>query len=214
MKTVFNDGLVDTYLASLTAAEDDVLRRARERAAAEDMPPIPAEVGSLLCLLARITDARKALEVGSGGGASAVWILRGLGTEGRLTTVELEPEHQRLANDTYREAGVDHRVTSLLGHAMAVLPTLPDGGFDFMFIDPAKSDYPQYLIQAVRLVRPGGLIIADNVLWSGRVMDPRATDVEDEAIKTFNRQISDHPRLHSAILPIGDGVSVSLVRDV
>lgn len=211
MITIFNDDLIDSYLRSHTAAEDDVLRTARERAAAEDMPPVPPEVGSFLMLLARIVKARDALEVGSGGGASGVWIIRGLTPDGTLTTIDIEPEHQRLAKRTYTEAGIADRVRPLLGNAVQVLPTLPAQSFDFMLIDPAKQDYPVYLDEALRLVRPGGLIVADNVLWSGRVMDARATDPEDEGIRTFNDRASKHPRLLSSILPIGDGVSVSLV---
>src|SRR5215472_14289757 len=145
MNTVFNDDLIDIYLRSHTATEDDVLRRAREHAASEDMPPVPAEVGALLCMLVRLTSARRALEIGSGGGASGVWMVRGMPPDGTLTTVELEPEHQRLAKLAYRDAGIEDRVRPLLGHALGVLPSLPDQAFDFMFIDPAKAEYPQYL---------------------------------------------------------------------
>lgn len=211
MITIFNDDIIDSYLRSHTAVEDDVLRTARERAAAEDMPPVPPEVGSFLMLLARIVKARDALEIGSGGGASGVWITRGLAPDGTLTTIEIDPEHQRLAMRTYAEAGIADRVRPLLGHAVQVLSTLPARSIDFMLIDPAKREYPIYLDEALRLVRPGGLILADNVLWSGRVMDPRANDPEDEGIRTYNDRVTRHPRLLSSILPIGDGVSVSLV---
>lgn len=205
------DVMIEQYLREYTATEDEILRRARERSAMEDMPPVPAEVGAFLCLAARWTKARNALEIGSGAGISGIWIARGLSEEGTLTTIELDPEHQRLALETYEEAGISKHVRSLLGRASDILPTLPDASYDLMFIDPAKTEYPQYLDHALRLVMPGGVIIADNVLWYGRVADPYCKDPEDEALRIYNRRIATDSRLHSVILPIGDGVAVSLV---
>jgi predicted O-methyltransferase YrrM len=209
--TVYNDPIVDQYLRKHTMREDEALRKARERAAMEDMPPIPQEVGAFLCLAVRWTRARNILEIGSGGGVSGIWIARGLPVDGHLTTIELDPEHRRLALESYQEAGVTERVSSLLGNALDVLPGLPDASYDMIFIDPAKAEYPQYLDHALRLVVQGGVIIADNVLWSGRIADPRATDPEDEGLRIYNQRIATDPRLHSVILPLGDGVAVSLV---
>jgi predicted O-methyltransferase YrrM len=211
--TTYNDGALDTYLRTHTAGEDEVLRQARERAAQEDMPPIPSEVGAFLSLAVRWTRAQNVLEIGSGAGVSGVWLGRSLGPTGSLTTIEVEPEHRRLALESYREAGIADKVTSLLGKALDVLPTLPDKSFDLIFIDPAKAEYPQYLDHAMRLAVPGGVIIADNILWSGRVAERHAQEPEDVAIRVYNQRISTDPRLHSVILPIGDGVSVSIVID-
>jgi predicted O-methyltransferase YrrM len=210
--TTHNDDALDLYLRSHTAGEDDVLRRARERAAKEDMPPVPSEVGAFLNLAVHWTKAENVLEIGSGGGVSGIWLGRGLGEAGRLTTIEVEPEHRRLALESYQEAGIAGKVTSLLGRALDVLPTLPDASFDLIFIDPAKTEYPQYLDHAMRLAVSGGVIIADNILWSGRVAESHAQEPEDVGIRQYNDRISNDPRLHSVILPIGDGVSVSILR--
>jgi caffeoyl-CoA O-methyltransferase len=204
---------IEQYLWAHGAEEDEVLERARERAAAEDMPPVPAEVGAFLSLAARWSGARDALEFGSGGGISGVWIARGLRPGAKLTTIEVDPVHRELAQQSYREAGVDDRIESLLGRAGDVLPTFPYRSFDFIFMDLPKSEYPIYLEEALRLARPGGVILADNVLFFGRVSDPNFTNPEIEAIRVFNRRIVDDPRLHSMILPIGDGVAVGLVKD-
>jgi predicted O-methyltransferase YrrM len=204
---------IERYLWAHGAEEDEVLQRARERAAAEDMPPVPAEVGAFLSLAARWTRAQNALEFGSGGGISGVWIARGLLPGARLTTIEIDPVHRRLAQQSYKEAGVEDKIESILGVAGEILPTFPDKSFDFIFMDLPKSEYPIYLEEALRLARPGGVIIADNVIFFGRVSDLNFTNPEIEAIRVFNRRIVDDPRLHSMILPIGDGVAVGLVKD-
>ena len=103
------------------------------------------------------------------------------------------------------------RVESLLGRAGDVLPTLPSASFDLIFMDLPKREYPLYLDEVIRLAAPGGVILADNVIFFGRVADPNFHNPEIEAIRTFNRRLVDDPRLHSMILPIGDGVAVALV---
>jgi predicted O-methyltransferase YrrM len=156
---------IATYLAELTVVEDDVLRHARDRAASGGMPPVSADSGAFLRFAASWVGAQAAVEVGSGAGYSGVWIARGLAPKGILTTIEVDPGHQRLAKETYEEAGVPSRIRAILGRALDVLPRLTDGGYDLAFLDAVKSEYPQYLEHALRLVRPGGVIIADNVLW-------------------------------------------------
>jgi predicted O-methyltransferase YrrM len=199
------------YLLELTAIEDDALRAARERASAGGMPPVSADTGALLTLVARMTGAMNAVEVGSGGGYSGIWLARGLADGGTLTTIEADSQHQRLAKESYREAGVSSRVRSILGRALDVLPRLSDGGYDLVFIDAVKDEYPDYLDHALRLVAPGGVILADNVLWSGRIADPTATDPATEGLRTYNRRIAEDERLHSVILTIGDGLALSWV---
>src|SRR5919109_1261587 len=105
--------------------------------------------------------------------------------------------------------GVRGRVRSILGRALDVLPRLTDGGYDLAFLDAVKSEYPEYLEHALRLVRPGGVILADNVLWSGRVADPKVTDANTEGLREYARKIAGDPRLDSVILTIGDGLAVS-----
>ena len=203
---------IASYLAELTAVEDDVLRNARGRAAAGGMPPVSADSGAFLRLAARWVGAQAAVEIGSGAGYSGVWIARGLAPKGILTTIELDPEHQRLAKETYEEAGFSSQVRSILGRALDVLPRLTDRGYDLAFLDAVKVEYPEYLEHALRLVRPGGVILADNVLWSGRVADPKVTDPATQGLRAYARLIASDDRLDSVILTIGDGLAVSRVR--
>ncbi len=203
---------IATYLSELTAVEDDALRAARERASAGGMPPVSADTGAFLRLAARWTGAQAAVEIGSGAGYSGIWIARGLADKGILTTIEADPEHQRLAKASYEDAGVPGRVRSILGRALEVLPRLTDGGYDLAFLDAVKAEYPEYLRHALRLVRPGGVILADNVLWSGRVADRKASDPDTEGLRTYARRIAEDERLDSVILTIGDGLAVSRVR--
>jgi predicted O-methyltransferase YrrM len=203
---------IAAYLAELTAVEDDVLRHARERAAAGGMPPVSADSGAFLRFAANWVGAQAAVEIGSGAGYSGVWIARGLAAKGILTTIEADPQHQRLAKESYEEAGVPSRIRAILGRALDVLPRLTDGGYDLAFLDAVKAEYPEYLEHALRLVRPGGVIIADNVLWSGRVADPKATDPDTEGLRAYARRIASDERLDSVILAIGDGLAVSRVR--
>ncbi|HZD00798.1 MAG TPA: O-methyltransferase [Actinomycetes bacterium] len=203
---------IATYLSELTAGEDDALRHARERAAAGGMPPVSADTGAFLRLVARWVDAQAAVEIGSGAGYSGIWLARGLAAKGILTTIEADPEHQRLAKASYEEAGVSNRVRTILGRALEVLPRLSDGGYQLAFIDALKDEYPSYLEHALRLVRPGGVILADNVLWSGRVADAKACDPSTEGLRLYARRIAEDERLDSVILTVGDGLAVSLVR--
>jgi predicted O-methyltransferase YrrM len=203
---------IAAYLAGLTVVEDDVLLHARDRASAGGMPPVSADSGAFLRLAAGWVGAQAAVEIGSGAGYSGVWIVRGLAPKGVLTTIEVDPDHQRLAKNTYEEAGFANRVRSILGRALDVLPRLTDGGYDLAFLDAVKSEYPEYLEHAVRLVRPGGVILADNVLWSGRVADPQVTDADTEGLREYARRIAVDRRLDSVILTIGDGLAVSRVR--
>jgi predicted O-methyltransferase YrrM len=203
---------IAAYLAELTAEEDDVLRHARERASAGGMPPVSADAGAFLRFAAGWVGAQAAVEVGSGAGYSGVWITRGLAPKGVLTTIEADPEHQRLAKESYEEAGVASRVRSILGRALDVLPRLSDGAYDLAFLDAVKAEYPEYLEHALRLVRPGGVVLADNVLWSGRVADAKVDDPDTEGLRAYARRIAGEERLDSVILTVGDGLAVSRVR--
>jgi predicted O-methyltransferase YrrM len=200
---------IATYLSELTAGEDDALRHARERAAAGGMPPVSADTGAFLRVAARWSGAQAAVEIGSGAGYSGIWLARGLSPKATLTTIEVDPEHQRLAKASYEEAGVSNRIRAILGRALDVLPRLSDGGYDLAFIDARKDEYPKYLEHALRLVRPGGIILADNVLWSGRVVDGSAHDPATEGIREFNRRLFARPDFSSVIVPLRDGVAIA-----
>jgi predicted O-methyltransferase YrrM len=199
------------YIRALTAAEDQALRTAgRDARAVAGRPSVSPEAGRTLQLLTAATGVRRALEIGAGAGYSGIWIARGLRSDGRLETIELSEENAQVCRKNYAAAGVGGRVEIRLGAALEVLPTLK-GPYDLCFIDAVKAEYPGYLGHAMRLVRPGGLICADNVLWQGTVWDPRATDDAVEGVRAFNRRIASSPKLLSHILSLGDGLSVSLV---
>src|SRR3712207_1393981 len=129
----------------------------------------------MLRFFARLIRARNVCEVGSGGGYSGLWFLGGMDPRGSLTTIELDTEHQALAQRAFTEARWNDRVRSMLGAALTVLPKLADGNYDIVFLDAVKSEYVEYLAHAKRLLRPGGLLLADNALWHGKTVDDSVT---------------------------------------
>jgi predicted O-methyltransferase YrrM len=206
---VKDDERTIAYLRGFLEQEDEPLRAARARSEEADIPSVPHETGALLRFLTRLTNARNVVEIGSGGGYSGLWMLGGM-ERGALTTIELDPEHQSLAQRAYNEAGLGGRVRAILGAATQVLPKLADGAYDLAFLDAVKAEYPEYLEHAVRLLRPGGLLIADNVLWKGKVADPGVTDEDTVGLRTFTSAVHDDPAFIPLILPSGDGVLVAV----
>lgn len=204
---------LDTYLGQLFWTEDGLLADlGRDLAERGPQIQVSAEEGRLLGLLVTISGARRVLEVGTLFGYSGVWIARALGPDGRLDTVESTPLHAAAARDWFERAEVGDRVTVHEGAALAVLPGL-EPGYDLAFFDAAKSEYCDYLDHALRLVRPGGLVLADNVFWGGRVAgEVDADDPDVRGIRDFNARIARDPRLTSTVIPVGDGLSVSVVR--
>lgn len=209
---MLNDQRVATYLRQLAETEDEPLRAARARSEEADIPAVPAETGAVLRLLARATAARTVVEVGSGGGYSGLWFMGGMDPKGILTTIEIDSANQSLAQQAYAEAGVAGHVRSLLGPALQMLPKLADASYDIVFLDAVKAEYPEYLEHAKRLLRPGGLLIADNVLWGGQVADPTVTDDDTEGLRVFNQAVAEDPDLAGLILPIGDGILVAVLK--
>ncbi|QBI22100.1 O-methyltransferase [Egibacter rhizosphaerae] len=196
-------------MRGFTGGETEPLRAARARSEEADIPAVPLEVGTFLRFLAGVHPARGMVEIGSGGGYSGLWLLAGASPTAVLTTIEAEPDHQELARRAYAEAGVTARVRSILGPALQVLPRLADRNYDLVFLDALESEYPDYLAHARRLLRPGGLIVADNVLWEGRVADPAAEEPETLGLRALVDEIRDDPALHGEILPLGDGILVA-----
>ncbi|MGH3360457.1 MAG: O-methyltransferase [Nocardioidaceae bacterium] len=183
---------------------------ARIRAAEVGVSPIGPGGGAMLRLLASVTSARSVVEVGTGTGVSGLWLLRGMQADGVLTSVDLEAEHQRLARETFTEAGVpSQRYRLISGAALDVLPRLTDGHYDLIFVDAAKDEYLGYLEEASRLLRVGGVVAFDNVLWHGRVADPAQRDAQTTVLRTLGRTIRDDDRFVSAMLPVGDGLLVA-----
>jgi predicted O-methyltransferase YrrM len=203
---VDNDDRLAAYAQGFLEPEDEPLRAARARSEEADIPAVPPETGALLRFLARVTRARHVVEVGSGGGYSGLWLLGGMDPRGSLTTIDIAPAHQSLAQQAYAEAGLTGRVRSILGPALSVLPKLADQTYDIVFLDAVKAEYPEYLAHAKRLLKAGGLLVADNVLWHGKVVDSEAVDEDTEAIRRFNLSVHDDPELQGLLLEIGDGV--------
>lgn len=203
------------YLESLYGPDPD-LERVKQGMKAHGMPDIairPA-YGRLLTILVAATGARRVLEIGALGGYSAICLARGLPPGGRLISIELRPDYAQVARQHVAAAGLDDRVELRVGEALYVLAELEREGqrFHLAFIDADKENYPRYLDLLLDLVRPGGLIVADNALMHGRVADPAETSAAVEAMRAFNRRVASDPRLVSTILPAYDGLAVARVQ--
>ena len=150
------------------------------------------------------------VEVGTGTGVSGLWLLRGIAPDGVLTSIDSEAEHQRLARQTFAEAGIAPARTRLIaGAAAQVLPRLSDGGYDLVLCDAALVDLHDQLTEALRLLRPGGLVVLARALRQDRVGDSAARDPETVALRELSRTVREHPRLVPALLPVGQGLLVA-----
>ena len=203
---------IGDYLSGLFAPEDDVLLTLREEADRTGLPPIAIspDEGRLLQVLLTAIGARRVLEVGTLGGYSAIWIARALPSDGSLLSIEIDPARAEFARRHLRRAGEDRKVDVRVGRALDVLPSLDGERFDAVFLDADKEPLPTYLEWALRLVRPGGLVIADNALWGGKVADPNNDEVETRAVREFNRRFATDPRLAGIVVPVRDGVAIGV----
>jgi predicted O-methyltransferase YrrM len=212
---------IDEYIERLFAAPDIALRENRARAEAAGLPPInvSATEGKLLYVLAKIARARRVLEIGTLGGYSTTWLARALPPGGQVVTIEVDQRHADVAarNVAGVAPGVD--IDIRLGDATATLNrmiTRGEAAFDVVFIDADKPRYVEYLELALQLSHPGTLILADNVIRHGDVLDPHAADANARAAASYNAVIAAHPRLESIVLPIVrekiDGLSISMVK--
>jgi predicted O-methyltransferase YrrM len=200
------DQFVDGYLA-----EDDVLLAARQRAVALGTTPIGSAGGAALCFLAATIAARAVVEVGTGTGVSGLWLLRGMAADGVLTSIDVDPENQRAARSAFLAAGYGpSRLRLINGMGLEVLPRLTDAAYDLVFVDALPVEYPRHLDEAVRLLRPGGLVVLDDVLRGGRVGDSTASDPATVAVREVARQVRDDERLVPVLLPVGDGLLCAL----
>lgn len=187
--------------------EDDILRFARQRGQEMGATPILPGGGAALSFLAAAVNARSVVEIGTGCGVSGLWMLRGMREDGTLTSVDLELEHQRLAKQTFTEAGFSgSRIRLITGRALDVLPKLSDGGYDLVFADGAEHEYPEYLAESIRLLRVGGIIAFDNALGEDRVADPAHLDPETVALRELGRLMREDERLRAVLLPVGGGL--------
>ena len=204
------------YVSGQFAEEGEVLAELRSEIGRRGLPEIhiSAEVGRLLQVLLTAVGAERVLEVGTLGGYSALWMARALPANGRLVTLEIDPERADLAREFIDRAGLGAVVEVRVGDARALMAEMVEAKvepYDAVFIDADKESYVEYLERSLQLVRPGGLILADNAFRDGRVLD----DDPDEATRgvlDYNRRVAEDDRLISTILPVRDGVAVSVVR--
>jgi predicted O-methyltransferase YrrM len=193
--------------------EDQPLIEARPRGGELGAVPIGTGGGAVLRFLAASIDAKSVVEIGTGAGVSGTWLLRGMAEDGVLTSIDLEAEHQRVAKQTFVSAGfATSRFRLISGQALDVLPRLSDAAYDLVFIDAAKSEYADYLNEAVRLLRPGGIVAIDNALWHGRVADSTNRDPDTVGIRELLRHVRDNDRLVPLLLPSGDGLLAAVLR--
>lgn len=198
----------DRYLERLLPPRDPLLREMEERAAKEDVPISDPEVGRLLGILARITGARRIVELGTAIGYGALCLARGA-PEARVVTIDTDPQRLAEARGYLERAGVADRVELVEGPALEVLARLQPP-FDLAYVDAVKTEYRRYLDLLLPLLRVGGLIAFDNLLWQGKVADPPDEDDSNaDALRAFNGYLMIHPQLQSVVLPFGDGLGLA-----
>lgn len=204
-------GPVEDYVYSLLPARDEVLSEMEEEAEANRVPIVGPAVARVLYQLALISGARNVFEMGSAIGYSTIWWARAVGEGGRVFYTDGDRKKADRARGYFERAGVSDRITVRVGDALELLSEQKEE-FDIIFNDIDKHDYPRVIRLAAPRLRKGGLFITDNTLWSGRVADPSATDVETKAILEFNHTLYASPEFFTTILPIRDGVTVAVKR--
>ncbi len=220
----FNEQLavkIDKYIEHLFNPHDEALAQNLQNAQAADLPTInvsPNE-GKLLYLIAKMAGAKRVLEIGTLGGYSTTWLARALPADGKVITLELDQKHAEVARGNLDRAGVANRVEVRVGRAVDSLRKMIDqhaAPFDLIFIDADKPSYMEYLDLSLHLSHTGTVILADNLIRNGRVIDNRPTDEAARSAKAFNDSLAAHLRLESIILPIIranlDGLSISIVK--
>ncbi len=206
------------YLSSVSVREPDVLRRLRAETA-----PLPCatmqitpDQGQFMALLIQLLGARRTLEVGVFTGYSSLAVALALPDDGQVVACDVSEEYTAIARRYWKEAGVDHKIELHLRPALETLDGLlaqgRRGTFDFAFIDADKANYDAYYERALELLRPGGLVAIDNVLWSGRVADPAQNDADTVALRSLNKKLLADSRVSISMLSIGDGVTLALKR--
>jgi caffeoyl-CoA O-methyltransferase len=210
--TIYNDQ-ISQYISSLFAVEDSSLRMAREESPKRGLPSISIkpEEGRFLQFLVRACGAKKAVEIGSLGGYSGIWIGRGLLPGGKLYTLDKDSKHAEVAREHFAAAGLQDVIEILIGDAHRSLLEIKElGPFDFVFIDAEKPGYPAYFDWAIENTREGGIIAAHNAFRKGTVVGIGQDDDHSELMRQFNQQIANEKRLISTIYPAGDGTLISV----
>ncbi len=207
------------YIGRVSLREPDVLRRLREETAPLPMArmQISPEQGQFMGLLTRLLGARMTLEVGVFTGYSSISVALALPADGKIIACDVSEEWTSIARRYWVEAGVAHKIDLRLRPAVETLDALlakgRAGSFDFAFIDADKSNYLNYYERCLELLRPGGLIAVDNVLWHGSVIDPAKQDEDTLAIRRFNLLVSEDERVWVSLLPLSDGLTLAMKRD-
>ena len=194
--------------------EPEVIENARRRGLEfGDASPVGTGAGAMLRVVAVAVQARHVVEIGTGAGTSGLWLLSGMPDDGVLTTIDSSAEHQRAAREAYAEAGYAHQRTRVItGDAAEVLPRMTDGAYDLVVIDADKSGYPTYVEHAIRLLRPGGVLAMDNMLWHDQVADPAARDATTSTLRDLGKALRDNDQLTTTLLPVSDGLLVAVKR--
>jgi predicted O-methyltransferase YrrM len=206
------------YLISNSLREPEILRRLREETAVlpRASMQISPEHGQFMALIVQLTGARRTLEVGVFTGYSSLAVALAIPSDGQIVACDVSEEYTNVARRYWKEAGVEHKIDLRLAPALETLRGLiaqgQHGRFDFAFIDADKTNYEGYYECALELIRPGGLIMVDNVLWSGRVADPKENDTDTVALRAFNTKLHADTRVTLSMLPLSDGVTLALKR--
>jgi predicted O-methyltransferase YrrM len=218
---------IKDYISILCGTEDDVLAPIKEEAKAHDLPDIhvPAHVGKLIHLIARLSSPKRVLEIGTLAGYSTIWLARALPVGGKLITIEGVPLHAEIAEENLKRAGLAESVEVRIGNAEATLKKMIETGeepFDLIFIDADKENYPRYLELSLSLAKPGTVILADNLIPKGRpdeINSPHPKDLDARAIYAFNKAFVSHPKLDSVLATtiVGesgrvDALGISIVK--
>lgn len=210
---------VDAFLDRTVVGDDPALSAALRASNAAGLPPIAVspQQGKFLCLLAGAMRARRILEIGTLGGFSSIWLARGVGPDGQVVTLECEPKHAEVARANLQRAGVADRVEVVVGAALDTLPTVTGGPFDLVFIDADKENNVAYLEWAIKLARPGAIIVVDNVIRDGGILVAESDDAAVRATRQTLQLMGEHPRLDTAVIQtVGvkgwDGFALALVR--
>jgi predicted O-methyltransferase YrrM len=205
---------IEKYLAGLNRLSDEVLAAIAAEGERADLPLIDPEVGALLHVLTLAIGSRRALEIGTAIGYSGTWIARALPQGGMLITFELDPKRSARAKANFARAGVAERTSVMIGDAALLLEKV-QGPFDFIFQDGDKRQYESMLPRLTALLRPGGLLVTDNVLWDGEIVPgyvnrPVRDPAETAAIAAYNARLSQSSQLKTIWLPLRDGIAVSI----
>ena len=209
---------LEDYLIAVSVQEPGVLARLREETASHPMVSmqISPEQGQFLRFLVHALGIRRSLEIGVFTGYSSLSVAMAMPDEGRIVACDVSEEFTAVARRYWREAGVEKKIDLRLAPAVQTLDSLIAGGhagsFDFAFIDADKVNYQNYFDRAIQLVKKGGVIVIDNVLWSGRVIDPAVSDEDTVAIREFNRALQRDDRVFISMLPLRDGVTLALKK--